>query len=79
MGNKQFAERLNKELDDMGVPERNDERVEIFAKLIKIPRFKAESILNGNTCPETPLLNILAVELEVSTDWLLGKTDKRQN
>ena len=79
MSNKQFSERLNKELDDIGVPQRNNERVEVFAKLIKIPRFKAEAILNGQTQPEAPLLDILAIELEVNPDWLLGKSDKRQN
>jgi hypothetical protein len=79
MSNKQFSERLNKELDEIGVPQRNDERVEVFAKLIKVPRFKAEALLNGNTNPELPLLELLAEELEVSADWLLGKTDKRQN
>ena len=79
MTNKQFSERLNKELDEIGVPERTDERVEVFAKLIKIPKFKAEAILNGNTIIEAPLLKILAEELEVSTEWLLGKTDERGN
>ena len=79
MSNKQFSERLNKELDDMGVPQRNDERIEVFAKLIKVPRFKAESLLNGNTNPEAPLLDLLAEELEVNADWLLGKSDQRQN
>lgn len=79
MSNKQFSERLNKELDEIGVPQRSDERVEVFAKLIKIPRFKAEAILNGNTSPEAPLLKLLADELEVNADWLLGKSDKRQN
>jgi len=79
MSNKQFSERLNNELDDIGVPQRSDERVEVFAKLIKVPRFKAEAILNGNTTIEAPLLDLLADELEVSADWLLGKSDKRQN
>jgi plasmid maintenance system antidote protein VapI len=79
MSNKQFSERLNKELDEIGVPERSDARVEVFAKLIKVPKFKAEAILNGNTIIETPLLNILAEELEVSAEWLLGKTDERGN
>lgn len=79
MSNKQFSERLNKELDDMGVPQRNDERIEVFAKLIKVPRFKAESLLNGNTNPEAPLLDLLAEELDVNADWLLGKSDQRQN
>ena len=79
MGNKRFSERLNKELDDIGVPERSDERIEVFAKLLKVPKFKAQALLDGATTPEAPLLTILTEELEVSADWLLGKSDKRQN
>lgn len=79
MSNKQFSERLNKELDEIGVPPKTDERIEVFAKLIHVPRFKAEAILNGYTTLDAPLLNIIANELEVSADWLLGKSDNRQN
>lgn len=79
MSNKQFSERLNKELDDMGMPARADERVELFSKLLKVPRFKAEALLNGSTNPEAPLLKILADELEVNAEWLLGRSDKKQN
>jgi hypothetical protein len=79
MGNKQFSERLNKELDEIGVPQKSTERVEIFAKLINVPKFKAEAILNGNASVYTPILDIVADELEVSTDWLLGKSDDKQN
>lgn len=76
MNKREFSERLNHELDEIGVPERNDERIAVFAKLLKVPQFKAEAILNGHS-PETPLLELLAGELEVSVDWLLGKTEKR--
>ncbi len=79
MSNKQFSERLNKELDEIGVPQRTDERIDVFAKLIKVHRFKAEALLNGQTNPDTPLLDWLAEELEVSADWLAGKSDKRSN
>lgn len=79
MTNKQFSERLNEGLDEIGVPQRNEERVEIFAKLIKMPKFKAESLLNGSCKPETSLLDLLAEELDVSADWLLGKTEKRDS
>jgi len=79
MHNKQFSERLHQELDEIGVPQRTNERIEVFSKLIKIPKFKAEAILNGNISVEPPLLALLAEELEVSADWLLGKSDKRQN
>ncbi|MFY7698159.1 MAG: hypothetical protein ACOVQX_05040 [Legionella sp.] len=79
MSNKQFSERLNKELDEIGVPQRSDERIVVFSKLIKLPKFKAEAILTGNVVLEPQLLSLLANELEVSEDWLVGKSDKRQN
>lgn len=77
MPNKQFAERLNKELDSIGVPLLSDERVEVFAKLLKIPKFKAEALLNGLTVPDALLLERLTEELEVSSEWLLGKSEQR--
>lgn len=77
--NKVFSERLNTELDSIGVPTRFDERVDVFAKLVKIPRFKAEAILNGRTNPEANLLEQLAEEFEVSADWLIGKSNEREH
>lgn len=79
MINKQFSDRLNKELDEIGVPEQCEERVRILAKLIKIPKFKAEAILNGQIKVEPLLLNQLADELEVDAEWLLGISEKKQN
>lgn len=78
MSNKQFAERLNKELDSIGVPPRNDERIEVFSKLLKIPKFKAEAFLNGVIMPDAKLLLQMAEELEVNEDWLIGKSELRQ-
>lgn len=73
MTNRIFAQRLNSELDEMGMPQRMDERIEVFAKFIKAPRFKAEEILNGTRVPGEDMLKLIANELEVSTNWLLGK------
>jgi len=78
MINKQFSERLNKELDSIGVPPLNQERVVVFAKLIKVPRFKAEAYLNGLTTPDEKILSILAYELEVNPEWLLGKSEQKK-
>jgi hypothetical protein len=71
--NRLFSERLNQALDEIGAPEHHDERVEVFSKLIKIPRFKAEALLNGLMMPDETLLTQLANEFEVSEAWLLGK------
>ena len=79
MSNRQFSERLNKELDDIGVPECFEERVAVFSKLIKVPRFKAEALLNGSMVLDPLLLDMIANELEISVDWLSGKNEKREN
>lgn len=79
MLNKRFSERLNKELDSIGVPETTSERIEILSKLIKVPKFKAEALLNGNTNPDEALLRTLAQELEVNADWLIGKSDSKSD
>lgn len=78
MGNKLFSERINKELDEIGVPQRSDERIGAFAILSKQPAYKAEAILNGHI-PDASILTQIAEELEVGVDWLLGKSDKRRS
>lgn len=77
MINKQFSDRLNKELDNIGIPARHDERVAAFAKLLKLSKFKAESFLYGTILPDCAILNLIANELEVSVDWLIGKSKER--
>lgn len=77
MLNKRFSERLNKELDNIGVPEETNERIEVLSKWLKVPKFKAESLLNGITNPDDALLTALAEELEVNADWLVGKSDSK--
>lgn len=75
MVSKRFSERLNKELDSIGAPESNAERIEVLSKLVRIPKFKAEALLSGATTPDKKLLDTLAQELEVSADWLVGKSE----
>ena len=77
MTQKQFAQRLNQELDDIDLPQRMEDRVTLFAKLINVPRFKAETLLNGSCLPDAALLELIAKELEVSADWLLGHQQEK--
>lgn len=77
MLNKRFSERLNNELDNIDVPEATLERIDALAKLLKVPKFKAEALLKGMIGNDEVLLNSIAEELEVSVDWLLGKTDSK--
>jgi len=71
-----FIERLHSCLDEIGLPEQQAERAEAFAKLLSVPRFKAEAILSGHILFDDPLITQLAEELEVSVAWLSGKDDK---
>ncbi len=78
-----FSERLNQELDSIGVPSPMDERINVFSKLVKIPKFKAQSYINGLAMPDESTLKNLAEEFEVSVEWLSGKsevkTDRNKN
>lgn len=78
MHQKTFAGRLQQELDAIDFPIKHDERVEAFAKLVKIPKFKAEMLLNGNIQPDSALLQLIADELEVSPEWLTGQREERK-
>ncbi len=73
MSNKIFSERLNKALDDIGAPERSDERIDVLSRLIKVPKFKADALLNGTMPLDDHLFEILTQELEVTEDWLMGR------
>lgn len=73
MLNKLFSERLNKELDNIGAPESIPERIEVLSKLLKVPKFKAEALLNGIVNANDPIIETLASELEINVDWLLGQ------
>lgn len=77
MPNKQFSERLNKELDKLGLPLLDEERVSAFAKLLKVPKFKSASLLSGAVMPDVTLLDNLCRELEVNPEWLLGRSTSR--
>lgn len=78
MNAKVFAERLHRELNEIDIPIRQEERIEAFAKLMDIPRFKAESLLSGATVPDAALLTRIAEELEVNEAWLLGESDSKE-
>jgi hypothetical protein len=70
---KHFTAKLHQQLDEIGLPEREDERIDAFAKLFHQPRFKAASILSGQMIPDQELLEKLANEFEVSVNWLLDQ------
>ncbi|KTC80605.1 hypothetical protein [Legionella cherrii] len=72
MSNKKFTERLNQELDELGVPELMTERVQVCSKLFQLPKFKIEALLHGVVALDGDSMQKIADELEVSADWLFG-------
>jgi hypothetical protein len=72
MPHKIFAERLNQALDSIEAPENTSERIHALSLLIKVPKFKAAALLNGEIIPDEMLLHKMAEEFDISGDWLLG-------
>ncbi|CEG55539.1 hypothetical protein [Legionella fallonii] len=76
MSNKKLTERLNYELDALGVPALMTERVHVCSKLFKLPPFQIEALLNGVVACDSNSMQKIADELEVSREWLLGNDTK---
>lgn len=77
MSNKKLLnERLNHELDEIGVPALMTERVQACSKLFNLPKFKIEALLNGVVFDASSLQKI-ADELEVSMNWLIGDAKRK--
>ncbi|WP_454782155.1 hypothetical protein [Legionella sp. WA2022007384] len=76
MSNKKLTERLNRELDELGVPALMTERVQVCSKLFQLPKFKIEALLHGVVALDSNSMQKIANELEVSMDWLFGEAKK---
>lgn len=70
---KQFAERLNHCLDDMGAPPAVRERAVVLAKMLDISKQQAWSLIEGHQIPDQEILQQMAYEFEVDPTWLAGE------
>jgi hypothetical protein len=61
---KKLAHQINKSLDEIGVPENSKERLNIFIRMLDIPRQQAWSLLEGQSIPDEQILVKIANELE---------------
>jgi len=77
MSNKKLTERLNHELDVLGVPQLMTERVQACSKMFELPKYQVEAILSGIATKDISSVEKVATELEVNKDWLLGLTNKK--
>lgn len=69
---KLFADRLNQCLDETGAPLSVRERSMILSRMLDIPKHQAWGLLEGQLLPDEILLEKVAKEFEVETDWLNG-------
>lgn len=69
---KHFAERLNKCLDDADAPAQVRERSVILSKMLDISKHQAFNLLEGHLLPNQELLQRIAEEFDVDSDWLSG-------
>lgn len=76
MSNKKLTERLHHELDELGVPALMTERVQVCSQLFQVPKFKIEALLHGVVVLDSDSMQKIANELDVSKDWLMGKTQE---
>lgn len=69
---KKLAHKINKSLDEIGVPENNKQRIAIFSKMLDISKQQAWSLLEGQLNPDQKILEKIANELEIT---LFSNTD----
>lgn len=67
---KQFAEQLNKSLDDLGAPANIRERANVLSKMFHIPKQQALAYLDGHLFPDADLLKKITSELEIEINHL---------
>jgi hypothetical protein len=70
---KQFADSLNKSLDDLDVPIQIKERATILSKMLGIPKQHAWNLLEGTQMPDNELLERIKAEIEIE------ETDNTKN
>lgn len=67
---KLFADKLNQSLNELGLPVNSRERALIFSRMLHIPKQQAWALLEGHVFPDDDLLEKIAIELDISRDWL---------
>ena len=78
MNTKIFAQRFNRELTTLGIPEEINERIKAVVKVFNVTRHLANAMISGHLTPSTEQLNTIAEILEVCPEWLSGNTDRKK-
>jgi hypothetical protein len=73
---KHFAVRLNKILDDLGMPIPPRDRALTLSKMLDIPKHQAWGLIDGHIVPDQDLLERIAIELDVDPQMLMDDKKK---
>lgn len=72
MSNRLFLDRITNELDTIGLPQPQSERIDAFAKLVGIHRTQSEAILEGHIPKDELVIKKLEDALEVNFSDLIS-------
>ncbi len=78
MNSKVFAQRFNRELSMLGLPDDLNEKIKAVSKVFGITRHLANAMIFGQALPSESQLDKIAEILEVCPQWLGGTTNRRK-
>lgn len=78
MNSKVFAQRFNRELSMLGLPDDLNEKTKAVSKVFGVTRHLANAMIFGHNLPSEDQLDKIARELEVCPKWLGGMTNRRK-
>ncbi len=78
MNSKVFAQRFNRELSMLGLPDDLNEKTKAVSKVFGVTRHLANAMIFGQNLPSDSQLDNIAKILEVCPEWLGGSTNRRK-
>jgi hypothetical protein len=78
MNSKVFAQRFNRELSMLGLPDDLSEKTKAVSKVFGVTRHLANAMIFGHNLPSETQLDKIARILEVCPQWLGGTTSRRK-
>lgn len=78
MNSKVFAQRFNREIALMGLPDDLNEKTKAVAKVFGVTRHLANAMIFGHAVLSESQMDKIGQILEVCPKWLSGETERRK-
>lgn len=78
MNSKVFAQRFNREIALMGLPDNLNEKTKAVAKVFGVTRHLANAMIFGHAVLSEAQMDKIGQILEVCPKWLSGETERRK-